>query len=247
MIGKRLIELSVQYRRIMIMSILLIILIIIGVGGFMYFEHLAPFEALWLMIISIMTIGYGDIYPVTDNGRIFTLFIVPAGIIVFSYGFGSAASYYLEKHFPEKVREKRMEKEMNKLHNHIIICGSDGFAKQVYDEIYASQESVDIVFISDNKQFMEDNLKSDTLRIFDDPSERRVLDQARVTHAQTLFAAMEKDADNVFLTLTAKNLNENIYVAARANKEGSEAILEKAGATHVVNPYVIGGRKLATF
>lgn len=245
MIGRWIIKLSLQYRRMMIVSILMILLLTIGIVGFMYLEQLVFFEALWLMIISVMTIGYGDIYPMTKNGQVFTLFIVPAGIVVFSYGFGSAVSYFLEKHFPEKVREKRMIKVMKKLNNHVIICGSGGFAKQVYQQVCISQPHVDIVFISDNRQFLDDNLKPDTLRIIEDPREQKVLEQARAPYAQALFAVMEEDADNVFLTLTAKNLNENIQVAARANREGSEEILSKAGAIHVVNPYVIGGKELA--
>ena len=238
-------KVSVRHRRILTMSVLIILLIGIGIAGFMYFEDLHLFEALWLMVISILTIGYGDIYPLTKEGRIFTLFIVPAGIVVFSYGFGTAASYFLEKHFPEKVREKRMEKELKKLNDHIIICGSGIFAQQVFNEIITIQPHATIVFISEDQQFMEDHLKSDILRIVGDPTEKSVLERARVTQAQALFAAMQDDADNVFITLTAKNLNDSIKVAARANKEGSEAILEKAGAVYIVNPYVIGGQELA--
>ncbi|ARF16098.1 potassium channel family protein [Sporosarcina ureae] len=243
--GRSIAKISVRYRRIVIMGVLIVLLVLIGVVGFMHFENLGLFDALWLMIVSILTIGYGDIYPRTESGRLFTLFVVPAGITVFSYGFGTAASYFLEKHFPEKVREKRMEKEVKKLNDHIIICGSGNFAKQVYDEIRASQPDAAIIFISEDHQFMEDYLETDTLRIVDNPTEQRVLERAGALHARALFAAMQDDADNVFITLTVKNLNEDIDVAARANQEGSETILEKAGAKHVVNPYAIGGRELA--
>lgn len=139
-----------------------------------------------------------------------------------------------------------MEKEIKKLENHIIICGSGKFAQQVFKQLKAEEKDISILFISQDGRKIKDEVGLKTLQITDDPTNPKVLERAGIFKARAVVAAMEQEADNVFIILTAKNFNENIVVAARTHNEESEAVLRKAGASHIINPSVIGGKELAT-
>lgn len=219
------------------------LLLAVATIGFMYFEDLSPFNAFWMTIISVMTIGYGDVYPTTEQGRWFALFLVPLGAGIVTYALGVGASYFIEQQLSNRVWVRRMEKQIANLNDHIIICGFGRVGKQVYKQL--KEEGVQILFIHDKESDLLDIIEPGTLRIIGDPTDKAVLLEARVDRARALITALSNDADNVFITLTAKSINEDIVIAARAERDDSEEILEKAGATSVINPSIIGGRELA--
>ncbi|WOV87788.1 potassium channel protein [Sporosarcina oncorhynchi] len=238
-------KINIRYRRLIFLLATTVLLVATAVIGFMYFEELSFFNALWMTIVSIMTIGYGDIYPTTEEGRWFALILVPLGAGIVTYGLGMGASYFIEQHLSEKVWVKRMEKQISNLSEHIVICGFGRVAQQVYKQLRDDEEDVPLIVIHDNEEDLKEALEPHVLRIIGDPTDKETLRKARVDHAQALITALSSDADNVFITLTAKSLNEDITIAARAEKDGSEDILTKAGATSVINPSIIGGRELA--
>ncbi|WP_413055230.1 potassium channel family protein [Sporosarcina sp. 179-K 8C2 HS] len=236
-------DLDRRYKRVIFLVGTTALLLVVATSGFMYFEHLSPFNALWMTIISVMTIGYGDIYPTTEEGRWFALLLVPLGAGVVTYALGIGASYFIEQQLSNRVWVRRMEKQISNLNDHIIVCGFGRVGKQVYKQL--KEEGVQILFIHDNESDLMEFVEPGTLRIIGDPTDKAVLMKARVDQARALITALSNDADNVFITLTAKSINEDIVIAARAERDDSEDILEKAGATSVINPSVIGGRELA--
>ncbi|KZE36905.1 voltage-gated potassium channel Kch [Bhargavaea cecembensis] len=245
MFKKKWLDIPTGYRRLLFLSLLVILLVGVGIIGFMHYESLIFFDALWMTIISVMTIGYGDMYPVTDEGRRFALLIVPFGAGVVTYGLGTAASYLIEKQLSEKVWDKQMDHEIDKLEDHIIVCGFGRVAQQVYRELRDMDGELKVLYIHDNEEELLEVVDQGTLRLIGDPTDRDILEKARTGNARGLIAALDSDADNVFVTLTAKGMNENIEIAARAEKEGSEEVLKRAGADRVINPSSIGGRELA--
>ncbi|WP_052461696.1 potassium channel family protein [Sporosarcina koreensis] len=134
---------------------------------------------------------------------------------------------------------------MKKLSQHVIICGAGSVAQQVYKQLTAGENDVDILFISEKGDELSEILGDDVLRLIADPADNRILQKARLTEARALIAAMEEDSQNVFITLAAKSLNGSIEVSAIAAQEDSGEILRRAGADHIIIPSVIGGREAA--
>jgi voltage-gated potassium channel len=237
-------DLRVRFRHILFALIGLVVLVTVATVGFMTIEELSLFDAFYLTIISLMTVGYGDIVPESDAGKRFALIMIPFGVAVVTYATGAVASYFIEHQLSEKVWNKRMEHSIKKLENHIVVCGLGRVGKQVFEQL--QEEDVIVVYIHDSEEEMVSILKEGTLRIIGSPLEEGVLKEANVHKARGLIAALPSDSDNVFITIKAKAINEDIEVVARVENAGSEEVLLRAGASRVVNPSTIGGRELVS-
>ncbi|MBB4822865.1 voltage-gated potassium channel [Sporosarcina luteola] len=242
---KRWLDIRLRYRRLLIIIGMTTLLLTISTVGFVYIEDISPFNAFWMTIVSIMTIGYGDIYPTTQEGRWFALLLIPLGVGIITYALGVGFSFLIENQLSKKVWNRRMQKEISKLSGHIIVCGFGRVAQQVYRQLKEEERDVPVLYICDDEDALLAVVEQGTLRLIGDPTDKEMLVKARVDKARALIAALPNDADNVFITLTAKSLNEELEIAARAEREDSEEVLKRAGASRVINPTVIGGRELA--
>ncbi len=229
-------------RIISIITIGMFIIILTGTIGFQYFENLSALDALWLTVVTILTVGYGDIVPQSAEGKIFALIIVPIGIVLFAYALSFITATIIEGELSETVGRKRMEQKIKKLKKHIIICGLGRVGRQVALKLI--QENVPIVVIEQNVSHIE-LFSNDILYIEGDATQDNVLYQAGITEAAGIVAALPHDANNVLIALTAKEINPAIQIVARAERSESEKKLRRAGADKVINPSNIGGRRIA--
>ncbi|MEB3101590.1 potassium channel family protein [Ferviditalea candida] len=229
-------------RQLSIALTLMIIVIIIGTAGFVLLEKLSLFDSLWLTVITVLTVGYGDTFPKTLAGKIFALAIIPVGIGIVTYAIGTITAGLVEGHFSKSVGRKRMDRKISQLRDHYIICGYGRVGQQVAAQLQA--EKVPIVVIDRIWEHPDAHMSS-LLYIEGDATGDGILVRAGIEHAAGLAACLPGDADNVFIALTAKGIRPGIQIAARAERPEAEEILIRAGADKVINPSSIGGKRMA--
>ncbi|MCP8968014.1 potassium channel family protein [Ectobacillus ponti] len=214
--------------------------IIVGTFGFMWLEEIDLFHSLWMTVITVLTVGYGDAIPITRGGRIFALLIIPMGIGIATYAIGAVTALIIEGNIFQAVGRRRMEKQIARLQDHIIVCGYGRVGAQVVQEL--QQKDIPLVVIDKELSLLEGE---GIPFIEGDATEDEVLQRAGITRAAGLVAALPQDAQNVFITLTARGMQPDIQIVARAERTNSEEKLRRAGADKVINPASIAGRRIA--
>lgn len=230
-------------RRIRLLLVLFLLVIITGVIGYTAIEGWSIGEALYMTIITITTVGFQEVNPLSVAGRYFTIFLVLAGVGTVFYTLASITEFLIEGHLTGFLAERRVEKEIEKLDNHYILCGFGRVGENVAEEFKARNEP--LVVIENEPERVEECRSRGLHCIEGDASSDEILLKAGVDRARGLIAAVDNDADNVFVTLSARVLNPNINIVARSILEESREKLLRAGANRVVSPSLIGGRRMA--
>jgi voltage-gated potassium channel len=222
---------------------LLALINVVGVGGYMYFENYSFEDALYMTIQTVSTVGFNEVQPFTGGGKYFTIFLILTSFGTFAYGAsiivqivfdGSLASYY--KYY-------RVQGKIDKLENHVIICGFGRNGKQVARKLKAYKQSFVVVDLLEER--MSDFDPGNMLYLIGNASSDDVLERAGVHRAKAVVASLATDADNLFVVVTAKQLNPSLNIVARANEETSKGKLIAAGATSTVMPNEVGGSHMA--
>ncbi|MEM5609030.1 potassium channel protein [Bacillus toyonensis] len=214
--------------------------VILGTLGFMTIEEISLFQAFWMTMITVLTVGYGDAVPVTQAGKVFALLIIPVGVGIVTYAIGVVATIIIEGNLFHAVRRKKMDKQIAQLQNHIIVCGCGRVGLQVVHEL--QEKKIPFVVVDKDESILE---KEKLLYIHGDATEDQVLHHAGISKAAGLVAIVANDAENVFITLTARGLNDAIKIVARAEKQETEEKLRRAGANKVINPSSMAGIHIA--
>ena len=223
--------------------ILLTAIIAFGTVGYYIFEEMPLFEAFYMTIITISTVGFSEIRPLTVVGRSITLVVIVLGISVGTYTIGIIVRWFVEGELSKIFGRRKLQKKMADLKNHYIICGFGRIGRIICQELY--EDNIEFVVIEQNASAIEDIVAEKYLFLEMDATSEEALMAAGILKAKGLVTAVNSDANNVFITLTAKGLRPDIFVLARASEEKNEAKLKKAGATKVVSPYMIGARRMA--
>lgn len=229
-------------KKFVVIGILWISLLISGgTLGYVIIEGAKPFDALFMTVITITTIGYGEYIPLSNKGRLFTIFLALGGVGFFFYVL-ALFSEIVVKNTIENLWGKRMTKEIAKLRNHCILCGFGRIGKYIYDFV---KQDIPIVVIEKNPEVLKELKEKEILHIEGDATSEEILIKAGIERAKYLVAVLGEDAENVYIVLTARNLNPHLYILARADNPKVEKKLYQAGASRVLSPYVIGARKMA--
>lgn len=223
---------------------LLFALVFVGVIGFKIISDYSWIDAFYMTIITITTVGFGEVHPLDDTAKIFTILLILAGVVILGYALSIITEYILSKNTIEEIKQKKMQKYIDGLNNHIIICGYGRNGKQAAKKLLAYNKP--FVVIEKNKELI-DNSQNDSIPfVFGNANDDEVLLQAGVDRANNLILAMPNDADNLFVVLSARQLNIKLKIISRASQETSYSKLKLAGADNVILPDKIGGDHMAS-
>lgn len=198
-------------------------------------------DALFMTVITITTIGYEEYVPLSDLGRIFTIFLALGGAGFFFYILALFSEVMVSKTI-ENLWGKKMMKQISQLKDHCILCGFGRIGRYIYEFI---KEELPVVVIEKNPEILKELDEKRVLHLEGDATSEETLIKAGIERAKYLVAVLGEDAENVYIVLTARNLNPNLYIVARADNPKVEKKLYQAGANRVLLPYIIGARKMA--
>jgi voltage-gated potassium channel len=232
-------------RNIVFAAIMLCLILSLGTGGYMFLEGWSLLDSLYMTIITLTTVGFAEVHPVGPHGRLLTMAIIVSGIGVGGYLVGTITQILVEGRLLHVMGRKKLQRQIKTLTNHYVICGYGRVGRIVSQEIKKSRPAAPLVVIEKNSEITARIEEDGHLYILGDATEEECLEKAGVCCAKGLVTALDSEADNVYITLTAKGLNPDLLVLARAGKIGSEKKLLRAGADRVVSPHQIGGFRLA--
>ena len=200
-------------------------------------------DALYMTVITVSTIGYGEVHAVSPEGRIFTLVLIVLGVGFFLYVIGNVVQFLVEGRIREVLGRHKLDKQIDQLNNHYIVCGYGRMGRALCK--YLAQKNLEFVTIEKNEDRIPIMNEDGVLYIAGEATAEENLRKAGLKKASNLITALGTDADNVFLVLLAKGLNPNLYVVARASQNASKMPLYTAGADVVVSPFDVGARRMA--
>jgi len=230
-------------RKKLILTIsILIVVLLFGTFGYIVIEKWSFFDALYMTVITLATVGYGEIHPLSFAGRVFTIFLILSGISILLYTVSFITSFFIEGELRQIFRRKKMLKQISQLKNHYIVCGTGRIGSHIISELAKTNRK--FVIIERNKDLLDNY--SNYLYINGDATDENILKQAGIENAAGLFASLSTDEENIFLIITAREINSNMKIVAKSVLDTSAKKLISAGATSVVQPNLIGGLRMAS-
>lgn len=217
--------------------------IVVGCLGYHYIEGWNWFDSLYMSVTTVTTVGYGEVHPLGSAGRIFTMLMLLFGVSAFTWAFSEILNYFVTGELLGILDKRRMDKQIEQLRGHYILCGFGRMAEQVAQEFLRDQRT--FVVVERAPEAFARAIDAGYLAVQGDSGEDEVLGEAGIAHAAALIAAAGDDSTNLFTVVTAHALNPKMLIAARANTAASEPKLRRAGANRVLWPYGVSGRRLA--
>lgn len=244
--NKRLFELKQRmgtFWNLIVGSILLFLIFVFGIAGFMWLEGWDLLSSFYMVVITLSTVGYGEVHPLSQSGRMFAALLIMSGVGGFMYIVASFSQVLLEGRLQVLWGRRRMQKAIGKLENHFIICGYGRIGSVVVHEI--RNEGFIPVVIEQNTDLIQKMELDGVLCIEGDATDDELLLSVGLRKAKALISALSSEAANVYVTLTARQLCPEITIIARASQQSHISRLKLAGADRVVMPHLIGGVRMA--
>src|SRR5215204_3304805 len=233
-------------RQIRLASLALVAIALMGTAGYMLLLGWPFLDALYMTVISMTTVGYKEVHDLSNEpvGQVWTMLILLTGVGTLFYAAVSFVELVVEGTVRGYFVRRRVKAEIDKLNDHYVLCGYGRVGRQVAREFAA--DGTRFVVVDQQEASVEECLQKGYLALLGDAANDAVLEEAGIRRAQGLVAAVDSDADNVFVVLSARQLNPGLHIVARASSDESAAKLEIAGADRTLSPYAVGGRRLAS-
>jgi len=230
-------------KRFIFSSVAIIATVFLGTVGYRALEGWSWFDSLYMTVITLATIGYGETHPLTPAGRAFTIILIVVGVTVLGFLVSILTQAVVETEIASVLGRRRLFKDISQLKDHYILCGAGRVGARIVDEL--KRKHVDHVVIERDEGVAEKLLTRGHLVLIGDATDETVLEGARIRSAKALITAASSDAENVYIVLTARGMNPDLYIVARANDLAAERQLLRAGANKVVSPVLIGSHRMA--
>jgi len=229
--------------------ITLFFVIIAGILGYVFIEDYSFIEAFYMTMITVSTVGFGEVRQLSQAGMIFTSFLIIISLGTFTYFLSSTTKFVMGGELNEYIKNRKMEKSLKGLKNHVIVCGFGRNGRQATLDLLLDNEKV-IVIEKDINIFLDDTnedvlFNKNFIHITGDAVHEDVLLKSKIENAKALITTLPSDADNLFIVLTAKEYNKKLLIISRASEEHSDTKLKRAGATNIIMPDKVGGTRMA--
>ncbi|OGS72490.1 MAG: potassium transporter TrkA [Flavobacteria bacterium RIFCSPLOWO2_12_FULL_35_11] len=216
----------------------------IGVIGYMILSETNFIDSLYMTIITMTTVGFGEIHPLNEHEKIFTIFLILISIVVYAYSVTALSEYLVNGNLLQLLKLRKVQQKIKKLKNHTIVCGYGRNGKQAV--IKLKSFNMPCVVVEKDKELLEELENDNILYIEGDATVDESLQKAAIQNANSLITALPSDADNLFVVLSARQFNKNMTIISRASNESSINKLKIAGANNIIMPDKIGGMHMAS-
>ncbi len=231
-------------KRLITALILLVIVIEIGTIGYILIEKWGAVDSLYMTVITIASVGFMEVNPLSQTGRIFTIFLIIFGMGVLLFGISTFTAFLVEGELSEILRRRKMEKNISGLKGHYVVCGIGTVGRHIIDELHKTGRP--FVAIDANEELCRELAEKGMLFVKGDATSSSVLKSANAANAKGVFCSLHTDAENLLLILTAKGINPLLKIVSKAEEDESEDKMIRAGADGVVLPKFIGGLRMAS-
>ena len=224
-------------------GVVIVVLLVIGTSGYVVLENYSFLDALYMTSITLSTVGYGEVRPLSSTGRLFTVFLIFGGVGTVFYILGSLAQAMVEGKLRQIMGRRSLQREIRSLKDHYIICGHGRIGAMV--SAMLKERGVKLVVVEQSQEVTKRLEDEGVPYVLGSATEDEHLLDAGVDRARGLVASVSSDADNLYIVMSAKGIRPDLFVIARADEPGAERKLRRAGADKVVSPYYMGARRIA--
>ncbi len=231
------------HKRIFLAIFFLLFFLVTGTAGYHILEGYTFIDAFYMTVITISTVGYGEINPLSESGRIFTVFLILSGVGSIAFAASAFTEMVIEQSANPNRWTKSMEKRISKLKGHVIICGHGRVGAAAAE--YFSEKGADFVIIDNSEETLKKIAELGFFHVLGDGTREDVLLKAGIKKASALIAVLDSDPDNLFAVLTARELNPVLRIIARIDQPSSESRILRAGADSIISPFAAAGQKVA--
>ncbi len=232
------------FSKVIYAFLILMLIICAGTVGFMMVEGWSLLDSFFMTIITISTVGFNEVNELSPNGQLFTSFLIITSFGTFAYAVSAITSYLVGGEYRSYFKEYKTVKEADKLQNHVIICGYGRVGKQAVAQLDAHQDS--FIILENDEEIISDFAHKDKLFLSGDATQDEILIKAGIKRAKALITTLPSDSDNLFVVLTAREINPTLKIISRASKSSSVKKLKIAGADNVIMPDSLGGAHMAS-